>query len=196
VILGALLELILASAAVGTSIMLFPYLKKQDESIALGYVSFRLLEAVLIVIGLVSLLSLLTLHQEFASGVALDASSLQTSGKLLLAIHAWTLMLGPNFMLGINSLMCSYLLYQTKLVPRTIAVIGLVGAVSIFVAALLEMFGVILQTSVWGAVLAIPVASYEMILAVWLIVKGFNISAIVSGSKKTETNELIAAYLK
>jgi hypothetical protein len=89
-------------------------------------------------------------------------------------------MLGPNFMLGINTMMCCYLLYKSKLVPRFISVIGLAGAALIFIAALLEMFGVILQLSTWGAVLAIPVAAYEMILAVWLIVKGFNSSALTA----------------
>ena len=172
--LGALFELIAAAAVVGTSVAFFPFLKMGNESIALGYVGFRLFEAVIIVIGLISLLSLLTLRQEFASGATLDASSLQTVGKSLLAIRAWTSVLGPNFMLGINTLMFSFLLYQTKLVPGPIAVMGLIGATLIFIAALLEMFGVILPISLWKVVLALPVASYEMILAVYLIVKGFN----------------------
>ena len=189
VILGVFFELILVGAAVGTSIMLFPYLKKQNESIALGYVGFRLLEAVLIVIGLVSLLSLLTLSQEFASGVVLDASSFQTVGRLLLTVHAWTIILGTHFMLGIGTLMYSYLFYQSKLVPRWLSVWGLIAAVSIFVSALLEMFGVILTISLWAGILAIPVAFYEMVLAVWLIVKGFYSSAIASGSVKTDMNE-------
>ncbi|MCH7610928.1 MAG: DUF4386 domain-containing protein [Chloroflexi bacterium] len=172
--LGALFELIAAAAVVGTSVAFFPFLKMGNESIALGYVGFRLFEAVIIVIGLISLLSLLTLRQEFASGAALDTSSLQTVGKSLLAIRAWTSVLGPNFMLGINTLMFSFLLYQTRLVPGPIAVMGLIGATLIFIAALLEMFGVILPISLWKVVLALPVASYEMILAVYLIVKGFN----------------------
>ena len=172
--LGALFELIVAAAVVGTSVAFFPFLKMGNESIALGYVGFRLFEAVIIVIGLISLLSLLTLRQEFASGATLDTSSLQTVGKSLLAIRAWTSVLGPNFMLGINTLMCGFLLYQTELVPRTIAGMGLIGAASILLAALLVMFGVILPTSLWRIILALPVASYEMILAVYLIVKGFN----------------------
>lgn len=88
-------------------------------------------------------------------------------------MHAWTSVLGPIFMLGINTLMCGFLLYQTEVVPRTIAGMGLIGAASIFLATLLVMFGVILPISLWRGILAIPVASYEMILAVHLIVKGF-----------------------
>jgi hypothetical protein len=93
-------------------------------------------------------------------------------------------------------MLCSFLLYKSKLVPRFISFMGLTGATLIFIAALLEMFGLILQTSAWGAILAIPVAAYEMTLAVWLIVKGFNKSAVASASAKTGTNELIANHLE
>ena len=180
VILGALFELILACTAVGTAIMLFPYLRRFNESIALGYVCFRFLEVVFIVVGIISVLSLLTLRHEFVNAAAPNISSLKTSNTLLIAVHDWTFLLGPNFMLGVNTLMCSYLLYKSKLVPRFIAGIGLTGATLIFIAALLEMFGVILQVSTWGAVLAIPIALYEMILAVWLMFKGFNPAAIAT----------------
>jgi hypothetical protein len=174
IILGALFELVLACSAIGTAIMLYPYLRKQNESIALGYVCFRFFEAVIIVIGIVSVLSLLTLSREFVSTAASSISTYQTSGTLLLAVHEWTFILGPNFMLGVNTLMYSYLFYRSKLVPKFISVMGLAGASMILIAALLEMFGVIQQVSAWGVILAIPIAFYEMILAVWLIVKGFN----------------------
>ena len=180
VILGALFELILACSAVGTAIMLFPYLRISNESIALGYVCFRFLEVVFIVIGVVSVLTLLTLRHEYVDAVAPHVSSFKTSNTLLIAVHDWTFLLGPNFMLGVNTMMCSYLLYQSKLVPRFIAGIGLIGATLIFIAALLEMFSIILQVSTWGVVLATPIALYEMILAVWLIFKGFNPSAIAT----------------
>lgn len=182
IILGAIFELILACSAIGTAIMLYPYIRKQNESIARGYVCFRFFEAVLIVIGIVSVLSLLTLSQVFVSSDNPSISAYQTSGALLLAVHDWTFILGPNFMLGVNTLMYSYLLYQSKLVPRFISVIGLAGATMIIIAALLEMFGVIQQVSTWGTILAIPIFSFEMILAVWLIVKGFNAKMLQSAS--------------
>jgi hypothetical protein len=196
VILGALFELILVCSAIGTSIMLFPILRKQNESIALGYVCFRFLEAVIITVGIISVLSLLTLSQEFVETAAPNVTSFQASGTVLLAVHDWTFMLGPNFMLGINTMMCSYLLYKSKLVPRFISIMGLTGAALIFIAALLEMFGIILQLSTWGAVLAIPVALYEMTLAVWLIVKGFNLSAVAPVSGKADSNMQLASHLK
>ncbi|WP_284646622.1 DUF4386 domain-containing protein [Paenibacillus silviterrae] len=176
VISGALFELILVCSAIGTSIMMYPLFRRHNESIALGYVCFRFLEAVLITVGVLSVLALLTLSQDFVNAPAPDASSYQAAGTLLTAIHDWTFMLGPNFMLGINTMMCSYLLYKSKLVPRFISYMGLTGAALIFIAALLEMYGVILQLSAWGAVLAIPVALYEMTLAVWLLVKGFHVA--------------------
>jgi hypothetical protein len=180
VILGAVMELILACSVVGISITLFPYLRKFNEGMALGYVCFRLFEAVIISVGIVSVLSLLTLSHEFVKAGAPASSYFQTMGAILIAVHNWNFLLGPNFMLGVNTLMCGYLLYQSKLVPRFIAIMGFVGATLILIAALLEMFGIILQLSTWGAVLALPVFAYEMTLAIWLIVKGFNVSAIAS----------------
>ncbi|MCA0756906.1 DUF4386 domain-containing protein [Paenibacillus sp. N4] len=180
VILGALMELILVASAVGTSITMFPYLRRYNESIALGHVCFRFLEAVIITVGVVSVLTLLTLSQSFAAAGAPETASYQASGTLLKAVHDWTFMLGPNFMLGINTMMYSYIFYKTRLVPRFISILGMTGAALVFSAALFEMFGVFPQLSVWGAILSLPVAANEMTLAVWLIVKGFNKSALAS----------------
>ncbi|MGI8386930.1 DUF4386 domain-containing protein [Robertmurraya sp. P23] len=180
VILGALMELILVVSAVGTATTMFPILRRYNETIALWHVCFRFLEAIVITVGVISVLSLLTLSQEFVAAGAPDAAAFQTSGTVLKAIHEWTFMLGPNFMLGINTIMYSYIFYKTKLVPRFISILGMTGATLVFVCALLVMFGVIEQVSVWGGMLALPVAANEMILAVWLIVKGFNPSALAS----------------
>ncbi|MGN7761479.1 DUF4386 domain-containing protein [Paenibacillus sp. 22594] len=176
VILGAVMELILVVSAVGTSITMFPLLRKYNETLALGHVCFRFLEAVIITVGIISVLSLLTLSREFTTSAAVDISSFEASGTLLKAIHEWTFMLGPNVMLGINTLIYSYIFYQTKLVPRFISILGITGSILVLSAGILEMFGVFPQLSVWGALLSLPVAANEMILAVWLIVKGFNLS--------------------
>lgn len=186
VILGALMELILVVSAVGTATTMFPLLRKYNETIALWHVCFRFLEAVIITIGIISVLSLLTLSREFAAAADPDIASFQASGILLKAVHDWTFLLGPLFMLGINTMMYSYIFYKTKLVPRFIPILGMTGATLVFICALLVMFGVIQQVSVWGAILALPVAANEMILAVWLIVKGFNLSALSSESAKKE----------
>jgi hypothetical protein len=174
IVLGALMELILVVSAIGTSIMMFPFLRRYNESLALGHVCFRFMEAVIIIIGIVSMLTLLTLSQEYVSAGTPDAGSYHASGTVLHAVHDWTFMLGPNFMLGISTMMYSYIFYRTKLVPRFISILGMTGATLVFIAALFEMFGVFAQLSVWGALLSLPVAANEMILAIWLIVKGFN----------------------
>lgn len=178
VMTGVLMELILVIAAIGTSTIMFPILRKYNETIALWHVCFRFLEAIVIIIGIISMLALLTLSHEFVNATNPDVGSFQASGITLKAIHDWTFLLGPNFLLGINTMMYSYIFYKTKLVPRFIPILGMTGATLVFVCALLVMFGVIEQLSAWGAILALPVAANEMILAIWLIAKGFNVSAL------------------
>jgi hypothetical protein len=183
VILGALMELILVVSAVGTATTMFPLLRKYNETIALWHVCFRFLEAVIITIGVISVLSLLTLSREFVAAGAPDTASFQAAGTLLKAIHDWTFVLGPLFMLGINTMMYSYIFYKSKLVPRFISILGMTSSILVFIYSLLVMFGVVEQLSVWG-LMAMPIAANEMILAVWLIVKGFNVSALTSDSAK------------
>ncbi|MFC0215093.1 DUF4386 domain-containing protein [Paenibacillus chartarius] len=127
VTLGALMELILVVSAVGTATSMFPILRTYNETIALWHVCFRFLEAVVITVGIISVLALLTLSREFAAAGALDTASFQAAGTSLKAIHDWTFLLGPNFMLGINTMMYSYIFYRTKLVPRFIAILGMTG---------------------------------------------------------------------
>ncbi|MGK7377186.1 DUF4386 domain-containing protein [Planococcus sp. 1R117A] len=182
--LGALMELILVISAVGTATTMFPFLRKYNETIALWHVCFRFLEAVVITVGLISVLALLTLSQAFLAADSPDTASFQAAGTSLIAIHDWTFMLGPLFFLGVNTIMYSYIFYQTRLVPRFISVLGIIGAICVFVCALLVMFDVIEQVSLWGGILAVPVAATEMILAVWLIVKGFNEPALASMAAK------------
>ena len=187
--LGALLELILVVSVVGTATAMFPILRKYNETIALWHVYFRFLEAVIITVGVISVLSLLTLSQHFVASGVTDATSYQASGTLLIAIHDWTFMLGPLFMLGINTIMYSYIFYKTNLVPRFLAILGMSGAVLVFINALLVLFGIVEQISAWG-ILALPIAAFEMILAVWLLVKGFNESALSSLSKMANDKRL------
>jgi hypothetical protein len=191
VLVGAVMELILVVSAVGTATTMFPLLRQYNETIALWHVCFRFLEAIIITVGVISVLSLLTLSQEFVAAGAPEPSSYYSSGIILKAIHDWTFMLGPLFMLGINTMMYSYIFYKTRLVPRFISVLGMTGAVFVFVCSLFVMFGVFPQISFWGAVLALPVAANEMILAVWLIVKGFNENAITSLTAKSKRKAAI-----
>ncbi|SDX75799.1 DUF4386 domain-containing protein [Paenibacillus sp. CF384] len=192
VILGTVMELMLVVSAIGTAITMFPILRKYNETIALWHVCFRFLEAIMIAVGIISVLSLVTLSRAFVAGGATDTAAYQASGTLLTAIHDWTFLLGPLFMLGINTMMYSYIFYRSRLVPRFIPILGMTGAILVFVCALLVMFGVIEQVSFWGGVLALPVAANEMILAVWLIINGFNDAALTSLSANKKTMAIAA----
>jgi len=187
VIIGALLEVIMAAAFVSIPVMLFQILKKHNKSIALGYVVARIFEAVPVVVGVISLLSLLTSSQEYVVGTP-DAS-FQTLGTLLLAVRDWTHLLGPMIFASLGALMFNYLLYKSKLIPRFISVWGLIGATLFLAAGLLGMFGLD-PFSMISIFLILPHALQEMVLAIWLIVKGFNSSAIASLSAKTDINEI------
>jgi hypothetical protein len=178
VILGAFFEVILAISVIGTAVTLFPVVKRQNESIALGYVAGRVVEAVVIVVGIISILSAVRLRQEFAGATGADAASLVTAGRSLVAIHDWTFLFGPSLAIGVNTLLLAYLMYTSRLVPRVIALVGLVGGPLIFASGTLEMFGLYQQISVWGSIGAVPVFAWEMSLAIWLIVKGFKQSPI------------------
>jgi len=180
VILGAFFEIILAISVIGTAVTLFPIVKRQSEGIALGYVAGRVVEAVVIVVGIISVLSVVTLRQTFAGATGADAASLVAIGKSLVVIHNWTFLFGPNLALGPNTLMLAYLMYRSALVPRVIAVLGLIGGPLIFASGTAVLFGLYGQQSVWGSIAAIPVFAWEMSLAVWLIVKGFKASPITS----------------
>jgi hypothetical protein len=181
VALGAFFEVLLAISVIGTSVTLFPIVKRQNEGIALAYVAGRTLEAVVIVVGIISLLSIVTLRQDAAGAADANAASLVAVGNSLVAVHDWTFLFGPNFALGVNTLMLAFLMYRSGLVPRFIAVLGLIGGPVIFASATAVLFGLYEQVSVWGSILAIPVFAWEMSLAVWMIVKGFKPSPLTSG---------------
>jgi uncharacterized protein DUF4386 len=180
VLLGAFFEVILAFAVVGTAVTLFPVVRRQNEGVALGYVGLRTLEAAIIVIGIVSLLAVVTLRQAGIAGT--DQATLVTVGRALVAVHNWTFLVGPSFTSGANTVLMAYLMYRSGLVPRFIPVLGLIGGPLVFASATAVLFGLLGQYSVWPAIAAIPEFAWELTLAFWLIVKGFNPSAVASKS--------------
>ena len=188
-ILGVLIDAINSAAVVAIAVMLFPILKKHSEALALGYVASRILESVILIVGHISLLLLLTLSQEYVQAGAPDAPYFGTLGTLLQAAYGWTLLLGPTIVLSLTALILNYILYQSRLVPRFFSVWGLIGALLMFAAGVLPMFGLMDPFSTITILLGLPLALNEMVLAVWLIVKGFNSSAIASLSAKTDTNK-------
>ena len=181
---GALLAFIAAAASAGIAISLYPVLRKYNEGLALGAVGFRLVEAVFYIVGVVGLLLLLSLSREFVQAGAPDAPYYQTLGALVLAGYHWSGNVGSLLAFCLGALMYYYIFYQTRLVPRWLAGWGIIAAAICMVAGLLVMFRVIGPMSAPQVVLALPIAAQEMVLAVWLIVKGFNPLVITAVSVK------------
>jgi hypothetical protein len=185
VLFGGLLEVILAIAGIGSAVTLFPVVKRQNETAALGFVTARVLEAAFIVIGVLSVLSVVTLHHAGATGAT--AASLVTTGKSLVAIHNWAFLLGPGLIPGVNALLLGYLMYRSRLVPRLLPVLGLIGAPLLFASATAEIFGIYGQTSVWSAIATIPIFVWELSLGVWMTFKGFRPSPITAAMTAAAT---------
>ena len=175
VFLGAFLELVLIIANIGTALALFPILKRQSEGLALGYVTARVVECVFIAVGIISLLSVVTLRQDAAGA---DADSLVAIGQSLVAIHDWTFLLGPGFVVGVgNGLLLGYLMYRSGLVPRRMAVLGLVGGPLVCASGIVVMFGGLEQGSAGQFIATIPEILWEASLGIYLIAKGFKASS-------------------
>jgi hypothetical protein len=191
---GALLEFILIIANVGTAVVLFPILKRQNEGLALGYVGARLVECTFIAIGILSLLAIVMLRQDFAGIGGGDAGSFVTVGRSLLAIYNLAFQLGPGFIVGVgNGLILGYLMYRSGLVPRGMAMLGLIGGPLIILSGIAVLFNVIEPDSLPQAIATIPEFFWELSLGIYLIVKGFKQSAIASLYAGAETDELMRA---
>jgi hypothetical protein len=178
VLLGAFLELILIAANIGTAVVMFPILKRQHEGLALGFVTARVIECVFIAIGILSLLTIVTLRQDLA-GTSSDAATLTTVGRSLVAIKDWTFLIGPGFVVGIgNGLILGYLMYRSRLVPRWMAMLGLVGGPLVCASGTAVLFGGIALGGAAQFVATIPEIAWELSLGIYLVVKGFKPSAI------------------
>jgi len=181
VALGAFLEVLLIVANVGSAVVLFPVLKRQNESLALGYVTARVIESTFIAIGIVSLLAIVTLRKDV--GGAGGAGSLVPLGRSLVAIHDWTFLLGPGWIVGVgNGLILGYLMYRSGLVPRRMAMLGLIGGPLIIISGTAVLFNVIQPGSAPQVIATIPEFIWELSLGIYLMVKGFKPSPILSGT--------------
>jgi hypothetical protein len=176
VVLGALLEIMAAAAIVGIPIAMYPILKKYNEGLAMGYVGTRIFEGLTIFLNTIVLLAILSLSKEFVNTATPDVSYFQTSGSLLLSLRD-TIGVLVDFPFPLGAVIFNYLLYKTKLTPRWLAILGAIGGALWFATAPLRMFGFNPEPMEF---LALPIAAQEMVLAIWLIVKGFNESSIDS----------------
>jgi uncharacterized protein DUF4386 len=188
---GALFFLIAAFTSVGIAISLYPVLKTWNAGLALGSVVFRTMEAAMYIAAVVSLLSLVTLSQRFAHAGAADLAAFQAMGDSLRSMREHAT-LAAVFAFSPGAFMYYYLFFQSRLIPRWLSGWGMAASVLMLAACLLALFS---DSYVTGyALLILPIAVQEMVLAVWLIVKGFNPSAIASGSAKTGIDGRAAAW--
>jgi hypothetical protein len=185
---GAFLSLIGGACASGIAISLYPVLKKSNPVLALGAVGFRISEGVLRFVSVCALLSIITLSQQFVKAGAPDSSYFQTLGVLLYSGYRWVGNVGSLLAFSIGCTLYYIIFYKTKLVPRWISVWGLVFGILGIVSCALVSIGLIAPFGTEQVIMLIPMLPQEIVLAVWLIVKGFNPSAIASLSAKTAAN--------
>ena len=176
VIIGGVLEIIVALAGIGTAVTLCPVVKRQNEGVALGFVGSRVLEAATIFAGVASLLSVVTLRQAGAGAAGL------VSSQTLVALYNRTFLIGQSFMPAVNALLLGSLLYQSRLVPRVLPLLGFIGAALLVASDIGVLFNLWGQTSAVAGLAALPIALWEFSLGVWLVVKGFKPSPILTST--------------
>jgi len=177
-IVGGILEMIVALAGIGTAVVLYPVVKRQNEGVALGFVGSRTLEAATIFAGVACLLSVVTLRQVGAGADAL------VTGQALVTLYNRTFLIGQSFIPAVNALLLGSLLYQSRLVPRVLPLLGFIGAVLLVASFIAILFGLWGQMSAQAALAALPIALWEFSLGVWLVVKGFKPSPILASDAR------------
>jgi hypothetical protein len=180
VYVGALFEILTLIAGIGMAVTLYPVLRRQSDSLALGYVTVRVVESCLIAVGIVSLLAVVTLRKDLAGAAGTDHASLILTGRSLVAVHDATFLLGPAFCAAIgNGLILGYLMLRSGLVPRRFAQFGIAGGSLALVTALLVLFGAYKQSAGASFILTLPEGVWELSLGIYLIVKGFKPSHVL-----------------
>jgi hypothetical protein len=170
---GSWLEVITALSGIGTAVVLYPVTRRVSRTAAIGFVTSRVIEAAMILVGVLCVLSVVTLRGDLAGAVGAQADALGLVGQALVEVRQWSFLVGPGLMAGVNGLFLGYAMYRSRLVPRIIPIVGLVGAPLIILSATVTMLGGWGQVSVAGSLCALPIALWEFSLGVWLTVRGF-----------------------
>jgi Domain of unknown function (DUF4386) len=184
VLWGCLLDSVNALTAVGSAVALYPVVKRQNGAMALGFVTSRLVEGAVVMIGVVSLLAVVTMRQDFTGG---DAAPLTVTANALVDVRNWTFLFGPGLMPACNAVLLGTLLYRSRLVPRIIPTVGLIGAPLLFVAFVAALFGGIEQVSSTSFFLTLPVAAWELSVGCWMTFKGFTPSPVLPTISSDDT---------
>ena len=193
IFLGAFLELILIIANIGTALAPYAILKRYSERMALGYVGARIMESVFIAVGILAVLSVVTLRQDFAGTSGTDSATLIVTGKSLVAIKDWTFLFGPG-LCGIgNGIMLGYMMYRSRLMPRSLTWFGLVGGPLMVTAGIAVLFGVLEPTGAGQFIMTIPEIIWELSIGLWLTVKGASALTRASASTRTDSSGNLAA---
>jgi hypothetical protein len=179
VVLGCLLDIVNAAACVGTAVALFPVVRRQNEGLALGFVTSRVYEAAVIMIGVVSLLAVVTLRRDGLGGA--DPETIVAVGRGLVGVRDWTFLLGPSLAPGFNALLLGYLLYRSGLVPRIVPVLGLVGGPLLIAATVARMFAGPDELTALAGVATLPIFLWELSLGLYLTFRGFRPSPLIAG---------------
>ena len=189
---GALFEVILVITGIGTAVVLYPVVKRQNEGVALGYVAARTIESAVIAVGLISLLSIVTLRESLAG--AADAASSTALGQTLVAVHDWTFLMGPGFMVAVgNGMLLGYLMYRSGLVLRGMALLGLIGGPLLFVSSIAVLFDVWEQTSAVAFGFTAFEIAWELSIGFYLTFKGFRAAGLRKlGFETSETTPTTA----
>lgn len=176
VAIGAFLEVLLALTVIGTSVFLYPTVRRQDPALALGYVGGRILEAAMIMVGIVSVLAVVALRQDV--GADADRAGSELVVRALVGVHDATFLMGPGLVIGVNTFLLALLMLRSRLVPRWIAVVGVVGGPLVFLSSTAVLLGLYDQVSTAAGLAALPVFVWEMSLAIYLVAKGFRADAL------------------
>ena len=170
---GSWLEVITAASCVGTAVALYPVTRRVSRTAAIGFVTSRVVEAAMILVGVLCVLAVVALRGDLAAAVGAEADALGVVGQALIEVRQWSFLVGPGLIAGVNGLFLGYVMYRSRLVPRIIPTVGLVGAPLIIMSASVTMLGGWEQLSLAGGLCALPIALWEFSLGLWLTVKGF-----------------------
>lgn len=180
VLWGSWLEIITALSGIGTAVALYPVTRRVSKSAAIGFIASRVTEAGMILVGVVSVLTVITMRTDLDGATGARADALRVTGHALVELRQWTFLVGPGIMAGINGMFLAYVMYRSRLVPRIIPTIGLIGVPLILTSSTGTLFGLWDQVSGTGFVLGLPIAAWELSLGLWLTFKGFRAPAVTT----------------
>jgi len=185
--LGSILEFLLIAFNIATAVVIYPLVKRQSATLALGYVSARIMESVFIAIGVIAIIALVDVNEAWTGATGAGAAALQAQGNTLVSLYDWAFQFGPGLVVGFgNGLILGYLMYRSGLVPRRMAILGLIGGPVLILSFVLILFGAFENGSAPSGLMTLPEAAWELSLGIYCAWKGFRPSPIAEPVVTTE----------